>query len=380
MMPPVFFRASTWAAAVLSAWLGTCGAATPRAPQTDAPDCSREAAAACLVAMQLPGGAGQLHYYSSRPLGATAQPGPRSALIVMHGHSRDAGHSFRAGLLAAERAGRLGQTLVIAPLFQVPASRSARCQTPGTPQAQPGDALWSCGSWPAGLASAGEHGVSSIAALDALLAELKRQWPDLQEATLAGFSAGAQLVQRSIGFAAQPPAGLRLRYVVADPSSWLYFDPVRPQPQVQGQPADWQACSVDAQGQTPCSFAFAAPTGKEACRGYDDWKYGTGALPAILGSSAQQARQRYAEADVAYLEGALDSGSARGTAYRVLDKSCAAMLQGPFRLQRGLAYLAYEQAVLHPARPRTLAVVPGCAHDVACVLPHAAARAAVFPR
>ena len=364
---------------VLSTWISACGAAAAQVAQTDATDCSREAAPACLRAMELPGGAGQLHYYASRLPGASSEAGPRSALIVMHGYPRDANRSFRAGLLAAERAGRLGHTLVIAPLFQVSASQAAHCQAPGTPPAQAGDALWTCGSWPAGQLSQGDPGISSIAALDALLAEIKRQWPDLQEATLAGFSAGAQLVQRSIGFAAEPPAGLRVRYVVADPSSWLYFDPVRPQPLVQGQPVDWQACTVDTQGQTPCTFAFAAPVDASACGSYDDWKYGASALPAFLGRNAQQARQRYAAADIAYLEGALDSGTARGTAYRVLDKSCAAMLQGPYRLQRGLAYLAYEQAVLRPARPRTLAVVPGCAHDVACVLPHASARTALFP-
>ena len=127
-----------------------------------------------------------------------------------------------------------------------------------------------------------------------------------------------------------------------------------------------------------CEFRFTQPD-PAACPGYDHWKYGVQRLPAALPHSAAQARARYAQAHIEYLEGALDSGTDKAAYYRILDKSCAAQLQGPFRLQRGLAYLAYERSVLQPAVPRRLTVVPGCAHNVACVLPSAAARPALFP-
>ena len=123
----------------------------------------------------------------------------------------------------------------------------------------------------------------------------------------------------------------------------------------------------------------ADPPDGPACPGHDRWKYGTAELPAALGRDAAQARARYAAAEVHYLEGALDSSADKGTYYPILDKSCAAMLQGPYRLQRGVAYAAYDRALLAPAQARQVTVVPGCAHDVGCVLPSDAARAVLFP-
>ena len=351
----------------------------PAPASADAP-CDQAASARCFVGFALPGGAGRLHYYASRGDAGTPQAGtaPTAALVVMHGHPRDANRSFDAGLRAARAAGRLADTLVVAPLFQVGDADAARCRTRGVPAAASGDALWTCGGWLAGAPSLGAQPIGAFAALDALVAELHRRCPSLRTVTLAGFSAGAQMLQHGLGFAADPPAALRLRYVIADPGSWLYFDPVRPQPQRDGQDLAWEACGRGAEFPGGCGFALRAPDAA-ACPAYDRWKYGTANLPAGLRRSAAEARVRYAAADIHYLEGALDSSSDKGTFYPILDKSCAAMLQGPYRLQRGMAYAAYDRALLAPAQARQVTVVPGCAHDVGCVLPSEAARAALFP-
>ncbi|MEE1923021.1 hypothetical protein V0R50_12185 [Pseudomonas sp. 148P] len=318
-----------------------------------AQDCERAVGSDCLRAFDLPGAAGRLHYYSSRGPGEGM---PQAALVVLHGHPRDAGRSFAAGLEATQAAGQLPDTLVIAPLYQV--GDAARCHSPGVPAARAGDALWTCASWLAGEPSLGAHPVSAFAALDALVVELVRQWPGLRQITLAGFSAGAQMLQHSIGFAAPPPAGVEVRYVIADPGSWLYFDPLRP---VAGG----------------AGYAFRQPA--PGCPGYDDWKYGTHALPAWLPRSAAEARARYGTARIDYLVGERDDSAAKGAYYRVLDKSCAAQLQGPFRLQRAQAYVAYEKALLKPVQPRRMVVVPGCGHDVSCVLTSPEARNVLFP-
>ncbi len=311
----------------------------------------RDALAADLSTLALPHQSGDLHYYSSRQAGDTAIT---SVLLVMHGHPRDADRSFAAGVQAARAAGRLQDTLVVAPLYQVEDAR--HCSSPGVPGAQAGDALWTCASWLAGAPSLGPQPISAFAALDALVVELVRQFPAVRRVTLAGFSAGAQMLQHSVGFAARAPDGVELRYVIADPGSWLYFDPVRPVAQGDG-------------------FVMALPD--HACPGYNAWKYGTDALPAWLPADAARARARYAAARVDYLEGAQDSNAGRGAFYPILDKSCAAMLQGPFRLQRGLGYVAYEREVLK--RQRQLVVVPGCGHRVECVLPSRQARSVLFP-
>ena len=360
-------------------------------------DCSREASAACWYSLDLPGQAGRLHYYASRApgLGGAGAAGPTEALLVMHGHSRDANRSFVAGLQAARLEGKLkgaqDDVLVLAPLFGVATSKADLCHTKGVPEAQSGDALWTCSSWLAGQRSQGRKGdtdadalpagrIGSIAALDALLLELQQKWPSLRSVTLAGFSAGAQMLQRSAVFAATPPQGLAVRYVIASPGSWLYFDAQRPQPQVNGQAVDWASCT--AQG-AACRMVFERPD-EAACPGYNRWKYGVEDLPAHLtgstGSSADATalREHYRQARIDYLAGELDSNAKRGAAYSVLDKSCAAMLQGPFRLQRAQSYAAYDQALLQPPQPRSFTVVPGCAHDVACVLPSSEARRVLF--
>ncbi len=335
------------------AWLSGMGLllvlAGPLPAQADTPtDCTAPASSACYFAFTPPGSGGQMHFYASRVPGVGT---PTSALVALHGHPRDANTSFNAALQAVQRGGAFNRSLVVAPVFQVSEADAAPCHTAGVPAAQAGDLLWTCASWMAGGRARNADGLSAFAALDALVAELHRQWPSLQTITIAGFSAGAQMVQHYIGFAAVPPAlptPLALRYVVADPGTWLYFDPV------------WPAATV------------------AACPGVQRWKYGLEDLPAHLGRSAAEARAHYAQADIHYLEGALDSSDAPGTFYKILDKSCAALAQGPYRLQRGLAYAEYDRQVLAPGKLRSVAVVPGCAHDVACVFSAAEARAALL--
>ena len=319
--------------ALCLAFLGHYAAAADTCQQAAGPDCYRS--------FDVPQAGGKLNYYASMPAGAA----PTRALIAMHGHPRDANRTFDASLKAVNNAAVQDTTLVVAPVFQVAAADAGKCHAPGTPDAQPGDLLWTCSSWLEGGASAnGEH-ITSFAAMDAMVAEVAARWPSLRGITVAGFSAGGQMVQHYIAFARPPANAPVLRYVVADPGTWLYFDP-RP--------------------------------GAEACPGINRWKYGTEGLPQNLGRNAAEARAAYVAADIQYLEGALDSASGPGTAYRVLDKSCSAMAQGPYRLQRGEAFFEYDRTVLGPGRPRTLTVVPGCAHDVACVFPSDTARAALL--
>ena len=212
------------------------------------------------------------------------------------------------------------------------------------------------------------------------------------------------MVQHYIGFAdARTATGITVRYVVADPGSWLYLDAVRPYAIRDGKPVELSDCVGGADYLGSCSLSFKLPVrcpaksdnakanndddetdgeGDAAGGGigsYNHWKYGTERLhekgtPGFLGRSAVEAKARYAGADITYLQGAEDTGKGKGTAYRVLDKSCAAALQGPFRLQRGLAYALYDRTHLAPAKQRKVIVVPTCAHEVACVFPkgHAA--------
>jgi hypothetical protein len=309
--------------------------------------CDQRASPECLQSFQPDGMAGRFSYYASRPANTTTTP-PTQAIVALHGHPRDANRSFDATLMATRLAAHLNDTLVIAPIYQV--TDPTHCHTDGVPDAQDGEFLWTCESWLQGE-PARNAPLTSFAALDALLKQMKAQWPSLQRVTLAGFSAGAQMVQHYIGFA-RPPANITVRYLVADPGTWLYFDPIRP--------AEVSASS------TP------------GCPQVNLWKYGTDELPGYLGRSAREARQNYAAADIRYLEGERDTGTGKGSYYGILDKSCAANAQGAYRLQRGQAYADYDQSTLKTGARHPLVIVPACTHDVACVFPSAAGQAALF--
>lgn len=317
--------------------------------------------------VKLADSAGDLPYFVAKYHGPT----PHSALIVLHGHPRDAGKTLAAALKAAQLAAKTDDRLLVAPLFPVSDAQAAHCHSPGVPPAQADDALWSCSSWiEGGLDNQGN--TSSFAALDSLVGELKIKWPTVRSVTIAGFSAGAQFVQHYVGFA-HPPAGVKLRYVIADPGSWLYFGSRRPQPVKNDRPADWRDCNQ----QGDCSFDWVENR-NDVCPNVDRWKYGIEAVPAFLDQNSTSVRQRYASADITYLEGEKDTGSSPGTFYKILDKSCAAQAQGPYRLQRGIAYAAYDRRFIAPHAKRDLLIVPDCAHDVACVFPSKTGRSALF--
>lgn len=362
----------------MTAALGCLPATLIGAHAADA-DCSQAARDGCYLSLQMPGQAGAFHYLASvaaEDRGAA----PRDVLIALHGHPHDVRKTFAAASRAVQDAGRATTTVVLAPLFQVAPEHAGDCTSSGTPAAQSGDLLWTCQSWMEG-GQAQDSSVSSNQALDALVAQTVRRWPGLRSITVAGFSAGAQMVQHYIGFAAALPAGSpALRYVVADPGTWLYFDAVRTQPMRDGAPISWEQC-FDRGGQLDrCTLAMRtiAAADTAACPGLNRWKYGLDNLPATLGRDGVSARAAYGAAEIHYLEGELDSRSGRGTAASVLDRSCGANTQGSYRLQRGVAYASYENALLAPRQRREVAIIPGCAHDVSCVFPHEKARAALL--
>ena len=347
--------------------------ALPLAAQSQAP--APEARYQALR-VQADGGAGTLQVLASGPLEAGGSA-ITTAVIAIHGHSRDALRTFQAATAAAAAAGQGASTLVASPLFQV--TDATRCHSPGLPAPPAGDLLWTCSTLQQGAGTQNAPGVTANSAIDTLVGHLLQHHPALQTITIAGFSAGGQMVQRYIGFAATPARPVRLRYVVGSPSSWLYFDPERPQPTREGQAADWATCTTGAPALAgTCGFTLALPDAG-ACPRYHDWKFGTGHWPATQARSAEAARAAYSAADVTYLLGAQDTGTGPGAAYGILDKTCPAQLQGPYRLQRGLAYAAYDAAKLAGGRHRLVPPAAGCGHDVRCVFPSASGQAALFP-
>lgn len=305
----------------------------PISPAAAAPDVSSARAVETVASGRLEvagaSGWGILPVYTSHDWSGPL-PGVTRAVIVIHGQSRNADTYFMSSERAAAAAeADVDGVLIIAPQFLAVADM--------TGHGLPAELLhWQAGDWPAGLPAQGPVPISSYDVIDRILARLadRRLFPALQHVVLAGHSAGGQLVQRYAvvgrGEDALTGRGISLRYVVANPSSYLYFDDVRSNPPSPG-----------------------------ACPGFNRWKYGlTGAPPYVGEVDAVGLETRYIARDVVYLLGGADNDPHEPS----LDKSCAGEAQGPNRHARGLAFFA-ELRRRHPDLRHRMMEAPGIGHD-----------------
>jgi hypothetical protein len=139
---------------------------------------------------------------------------------------------------------------------------------------------------------------------------------------------------------------IAIRYVVANPSSYAYFSPERP------------------------DSAIAA-----SCHGYNNWKYGMDQRPPYLAAaSPAELEQRYVARRVIYLLGTRDTNPD----HPVLDKSCMAEAQGPTRYARGHAYAAMMAAREVGTPNHLIWDVPGVAHSGQKMLTSPCGLAALF--
>jgi predicted esterase len=253
--------------------------------------------------------------YSNQPWGVTAEP-VRSAVLVFHGMGRNArGYFAAAEKLLGASGSPAEETVVIAPNYF--ATEDAVTQTlDGLP-------LWRGSRWNSGQDAANwPWRLSAFQPIDDLLAALldARRYPRLKRIVLAGHSAGGQLVHRYAVLNVMDEkiraAGKSLSYVIANPSSYLYFTAERPH-----------------------SGGFA-PYDVRACPDYNTYRYGIDKLPPYASASrGDDLFRRYAARDVTYLLGTADNDPNHSQ----LDKSCGARAGGIHRMERGRHYLRYER-------------------------------------
>ena len=281
----------------------------------------------------------------------------KRAVILIHGRLRNADTYFNLAERACALAGGdAADTLLIVPQFLASADVGAHALLPSTLH-------WEWTSWMGGDNAEGPAPLSSFDVLDAILQTLasREQFASLTEVVIAGHSGGGQVVQRyavvTRGEAPLVARGIALRYVVANPSSYVYFDAMRPT-------ASGEFVAFDA----------------TACPSFNRWKYGLEDLPAYASSdgdssSADALESRYARRDVTVLLGGADCDPQ----HPALDRSCAAQTQGEHRLGRGLAYARY-MASRDPegaAKHRTF-VIDGVGHDAKGIFASAQGLAALF--
>lgn len=270
------------------------------------------------------------------------QPGVGRAVIVIHGWPR---RDLRAGEFAASRAGdAAGDAIIITPQFLIQADIAAH-QLPDTML------RWGPDDWAIGRDARAPAPVSSFDVLDAILERLadRRIFPNLKNVVIAGHSAGGRFVQHyaAIGHGQAPllKDGIRIRYVVANPSAYLYFNAARPV--------------------TPAA----------GCTKVDRWEYGFGGgVPryALRPLNPDRLRAEYLAKDIVYLLGTADNDPN----HHQLDRSCAAEAQGPTRLQRGINYTGELSAAGVPRQE--VLEVPGVGHHSSQMLGSACGVFALF--
>ncbi|MFP0195444.1 MULTISPECIES: alpha/beta hydrolase [Pseudomonas] len=266
-------------------------------------------------------------------------------LIVIHGRLRNAETYRKSGEVAAELAGQTANTLVIAPQF-LNESDVALYSLPASVL------RWQGNDWMGGGLSTGPNPLSSYAALDEIVGRLsdRKQFPDVRQIVIFGHSGGAQVVQRYALLAQDQPAlkseGIRLRYVVANPSSYAYFNEQR-----------------------PVAFDHAK------CPGFNRWKYGLMDPPIYSGGQTPaQLEGRYVKREVIYLLGQQDTDPQ----HPALDKSCAAKAQGAYRLERGKLFFGYLLRRHPEGVNQRLIEVPGVGHDGDGMLTSPEGQKAIF--
>lgn len=282
------------------------------------------------LSVSVASGSGLLALYSETDL-SVPQPGITRAIVVFHGLRRNAAGYLRDVEEARTGAGTAGEnTLLIAPQFLN--EDDARAYNLAT------DTLrWHGSKWEAGEPAIGPAAIGSYDAIDAILARLSNRvlFPGLREIVLAGHGGGGQIVQRYAvaghQIAAVERTGIALRYVVANPSSYVYFDDYRPVPAV-------------------------AP----GCQELSAWKYGLRQAPPYLGSSSSTALEiAYISRRVTYLLGADNNNPDDPD----IDKTCAGEAQGTTRLQRGANYFKYLQSRHTTGLEHRMLLVPGVAQS-----------------
>lgn len=280
----------------------------------------------------------------------------RTVVVVVHGVNRNACDYGRYAAEAASLSGVGGSTLVVAPRFladsdPMPSSRTL---------------YWSSGGWKSGSRSlTSPHprpwAISSYEVLDALMtaAADKTRFPQLQRLVVAGHSAGGQFTNRytaSTRLPADLTPGVVRRSVIANPSSYLYFD---------------------ARRYAGTTLRNLTSSEAGACPGYNRYKYGLQGRYAFLAALDDATlRNRYAGTQTRYLLGDQDTS----TTSTSLDTSCEAKWQGASRFERGKRYHAYLAAALGADvhLRHQLSVVPGVGHNGRGMLTSTAGRAALF--
>jgi hypothetical protein len=347
MSAPASFRSPSWAVALtLLLFAAGCGGDSSGTTQPDddpLPSACESTLRTCESRIEV---ANDLYVRYLRTFDLEeGHPEIRRAILIVHGLGRNHQGLFTTGIIAAKDAASFRETLVVSPYFQAADDNPAADEI-----------FWSTGGWARGHLSstAGPSPRrSSYDVMDQLIRQIagSGRFPSLEEVVVVGHSAGGQYVHRYASGSRvenQFPA-LRFRYVVANPSSYLYLGLERP----------------DGQG------GFAIPD-IEACPDYNVWHRGLEGRNNYMNQlTDEEIRDNLTGRDVRILGGNFDLGTAD------LDQSCGGNLQGETRYERSLNIMDYMDS-FYPGHGHIGATVFGVAHSSRQMFTSSVGLSAIF--
>jgi pimeloyl-ACP methyl ester carboxylesterase len=323
----------------------------------------------CTEWVTLGGGPARSMIYRTYSL-STPNKNIRRALIMVHGTLRNPDHYFRTATTAAFLDGALDDTVVIAPGFF---SAEKRCDD----KLQTNEVSWSCGgdSWRSGGTSSNFKNLTSFDFVDELLRRLadKKIFPNLTTIVIAGHSAGGQFVARyEMANRVGDNLGVKVTYVVANPSSYAWPAVTRPLPVDDAAPeaavAGWKSEDLHS------NFTYG-PFDASKAPHYDLWPYGLEQRTSgyTLGMTDDQLIKQLVSRPTTYLLSQVDTLPLGG-----FDGSPNAMAQGATRRARGEAFVKFINDNLG-AHAKAL-IIPECGHNDRCVYTTDAALPIIFPQ
>ncbi|MFC1530201.1 hypothetical protein ACFL6R_05750 [Gemmatimonadota bacterium] len=254
-----------------------------------------------------------------------------AALIIVHGSGRGA---FQLGIDLADSAGVEASTLIITPRFY-----------PNWDEIPSDEPYWSTHGWKWGeesLTDAIRPGsISSFDPIDRFIQQINNPelFPSLTSITIAGHSAGGQFAHRyAVGNQVEQfLAGITVRYVISNPSTYVY---IRPERALAGTLDEFEIPDVPD------------------CGEYNSWPYGFDTSPPYYsGLTLTQIQNQVRSRDMVYLAGDADTlitGS--------LDQSCGANYSGRNRYERSVI-MKNLMDTFFAGHTHVLTVVPGVGHS-----------------
>lgn len=229
----------------------------------------------------------------------------------------------------------------------------------------------------------------------------KRLYPNMNKISYTGHSAGGQMVQRYAIMSQLTTQNHRdpsvLEFIVANPSSYTYLDKRRWKYACGSCECGPMNCTCDQDCSDPkrrmeLGVPDQAGEGKDwVCydESYNNWPYGLNAfvdykhaVPYAIRTGVNRAIKNYRERKVVYMVGQNDTctdnvlPTCNADCWKKddylpeewpcfrnhMDTRCPAMLEGPFRRDRGIQYMKYLEHV-YGEKTHVLHVIPGVGHN-----------------